>query len=129
MHEIFEQAHDGFHHQGFNRTYDRVRASFFIRKLTKYLKIYIKYCPQCKINQTQRHKPYGSMEPIDRSARPFEVACIDIVTHLPESPDGYNAILTQTCQVSKTVSIVPGKDHWSGEDWAKAVTARNYLTN
>jgi hypothetical protein len=48
-HEIYKQAHDDCYH---HRTYNRVKASFFIRKLTRNLKTYIKYCPWRALNQT-----------------------------------------------------------------------------
>jgi hypothetical protein len=56
------------------------------------------------------------------------VACIDIVTQLPETKHGFNAILTETCQASKMVNIVPGKATWSGEQWSTALTRTNYLS-
>jgi hypothetical protein len=128
MHDIFQQAHDGFHHQGFNRTYTRVRTSFFIHHMAKHLRTYIKYCPKCLVNQTQRHLPYGTLEPLDHVAKPYEIVCIDIVTHLPETPEGFNAILTETCHMSKMINIIPGKEDWSGEQWSTALTQRNYIT-
>jgi hypothetical protein len=44
MHEVCQQTHVGSFYQGFNQAYDRVKASFSIHKLSKYLRIYIKYC-------------------------------------------------------------------------------------
>jgi hypothetical protein len=129
MREIFEQAHDDNYHQGFHRAYNRIKSSFFIRKLTQNLKTYIKYCPWCAVDQTVRHRPYGALEPLNRSAQPFEVACIDVVTHLPETMEGFNAFMTETCHVSKAINVIPGKETWTSQDWALALTKQNYLTN
>jgi hypothetical protein len=76
-----------------------------------------------------RHRPYGSLEPLNRTAQPFEVACIDIVTHLPETTEGYNAFLTETCHRSKAVNLIPGKENWTSRDWSLDLTKRNYVTN
>ncbi|KAH5621114.1 hypothetical protein HBI23_240920 [Parastagonospora nodorum] len=56
---IFKQAHDECYHQGFERTYDRVRASFYIYRLARKLRAYLTHCPQCMLNRTHRHRRHG----------------------------------------------------------------------
>jgi hypothetical protein len=43
--EIFKQAYNDCYYQGFERTYYRVRSSFYIRRLARLLRTYIRHCP------------------------------------------------------------------------------------
>ena len=62
--EVFELAHDQHYHSGFHRTYERIVRSLYLRKLSRRLLRYITHCPQCQVNQTKRHAPYGSLRPL-----------------------------------------------------------------
>lgn len=132
--ELFRQAHDEFSHQGVNRTYNRIRQSFFVRGLSKLLKRYIEHCPACQLNQTSRNQPHGDLQPIDHDARPFEVVCIDLITHLPETRDNKNALMTRTCHASKMArsgrlvlrAMVSGNDKRQLQDRMGSPT-RHYL--
>jgi hypothetical protein len=57
--EILHLAHDEHAHSGFPRTYKRVAGSLYLRRLSDSLKQYIRHCPECQVNQTKRHPPYG----------------------------------------------------------------------
>ena len=122
--EIFELAHDRQHHGGFHRTYDRIVNSLYLRHLTKHLRTYIDHCPECELNQTKRHKPYGSMVPIDRPAIPFHTIAMDFIVALPiTTKDGLDCLLTITDKFSKRVLLVPGKTTYTASEWADLVLA------
>ena len=122
---IFELAHNRQHHGGFHRSYDRIATSIYMRHLTKNLQSYIEHCPDCQLNQTRRHKPYGSLMPIDRPgiAIPFHTIAMDFIPALPTTPDGFDCLLTVTCKFSKRVLLIPGKTTWSAAEWADAFLA------
>jgi hypothetical protein len=115
--EIFEMAHDQHFHQCYHRCIDRIRSSFYIRQLAKNLKAYIRYCPQCIHNQTARHPTYGSLQPVQTPTLPFHTICVDLITHLSKTPDGYDALLPVTCKASKKTLLLPGNKEKSSDDW------------
>ncbi len=120
--EIFELAHDKQHHSGFHRTYDRITASLFIRHLTKRLKAYILHCPECQLNQTRRHAPYGSLHPISTPSIPFHTITMDFILALPPTPkEGFDNLLTVTDKFTKRVLLLPGKTTYSAADWANTL--------
>ena len=82
-HEIFSMAHDRHHHAGFHRAYARIQASFYVRNLAKELRLYIKHCVECQLNQTTRHIPLGELNPIDTMAIPYHTVTADWVHGLP----------------------------------------------
>lgn len=121
--EIFELAHDRQHHGGFHRTYDRIVSSMYIRHLAKNLRAYIEHCPECELNQTKRHKPYGSMVPIDRPGSPFHTITMDFVVALPMTAEGCDCLLTVTDKFSKRALIVPGRTTYDAAEWADLLLA------
>lgn len=122
--EILTTAHDAYGHQGFEKSYDRVRSSWYIRNLTKRLKDYIKHCPTCGTNQTRRHKPFGALQPIMSPSVPFHTITMDFVLALPLTKEGFDCILTITDKYSKRISLIPGKQTWGAKEWAEALLMR-----
>lgn len=118
---IFRQAHDEQFHAGYHRTYERIRASVYIRKLSKLLRLYVKHCPACIQNRTERHPPYGNLEPIASPGAPYVTIAIDIVTGLPAGKDGSDALMTATCKQTKRILLIPGMTDWSASDWGTAL--------
>ena len=121
--EVFELAHDRQHHGGFHRTYERISRSLYLKNLVKNLKAYIEHCPECELNQTKRHKPYGSLVPIDRPSIPFHTIAMDFIVGLPMTSEGYDSLLTVTDKFSKRVLLVPGKSTFSAAEWADVLLA------
>ena len=64
--QVFENAHDKRIHGGIQRTYERIFEGVYMRHLSRRLKRYILHCPECQLNQTKRHHPYGDMKPISK---------------------------------------------------------------
>ena len=121
--EIFQLAHDRQYHGGYHRSYERVAGSIYMRHMAKSLRTYVEHCPECQLNQTKRHAPYGSMVPIDRPAIPFYTVAMDFIVALPVSVEGYDSLLTMTCKFSKRVLLVPGMSTWDASLWADAALA------
>ena len=124
--ELFEQVHDLSNHGGYHRCHDRLSHTVFIRHLSRNLRTYIAHCPACQVNQTKRHKPYGSLVPISTPAIPFHTIAMDFVGGLPSTISGMNALLTITCKFTKKVLLLSGKDTWTAAQWAEIVL-RNLL--
>ena len=120
--EIFRQAHDRTSHGGFHRTYDRIVNSIYIRHLNKRLRTYIAHCPECQLNQTKRHAPYGELNPIVTPAMPFHTIAMDFIVALPGTPpDWYDSLLTITDKFSKKVLLLQGKTTYDAVQWANIV--------
>ena len=121
--DILAIAH-GKGHPGFSRCYEIITRSWFIRGLTKLLRDFIRYCPECLALQTRRHAPYGSLQPIESPPVPFFTLTLDFVLALPLSKENYNALMSVTCKLSKRMTLIEGADTWSAEQWAHAFLNR-----
>lgn len=116
--EVFKLAHDEMGHPGYARTHERLTQGLYIYNMATKLHEFIRHCPHCQLNQTPRHKPYGSLQPIYSPARPFHTLTIDFILALPQSYEGYDCVMSVTDKFSKAVTYIYGKTTWGSEEWA-----------
>ncbi len=123
--EVFKLAHDEMGHPGYARTHERLTEGLYIFGMATKLHEFIRHCPHCQLNQTPRHRPYGSLQPILTPARPFHTLTIDFILALPESLlESYDCILQMTDKFSKAITFIPGKATWGAKDWALRILDR-----
>ena len=121
--DILRLAHDDGH-AGYARCFEEISSSYYIRGLSRYLRGYLKHCPQCQVYQTRRHAPYGSLQPILTPPIPFHTITIDFILALPLSRQGFDTAMSVSCKFSKRGSVVPGKKTWSAREWGIALLDR-----
>lgn len=120
--EILRLAHGDAGHPDFERTLKRLDG-LIISRCSKNLRNYIKYCPQCILNKTRRHKPYGSLQPILTPPIPFHTITIDYILGLPESGQ-LDCCMSVTSKFTKRVTFIPGAAIWTAGQWAEALLER-----
>ena len=117
--EVFQQAHDEAEHPGYARTHQRITQTLFIQRLSQKLHEYLRHCPHCQLNQTPRHRPYGSLQPILLPPEPYYAITIDFILALPVlAPDKFYCMLTVTDKFSKRIALIPGRETFKAKDWA-----------
>ena len=121
--DIFDMAHSEGH-PGFERCYEIVSKSWYIHGLTRLLRQYIRHCPQCLVFQTRRHRPYGSLQPIQSPSIPFHTLTLDFILALPTTTEGFDCTLTVTDKFTKRITYIVGKSTWKAKDWAIALLDR-----
>ena len=127
---ILTIIHDEFNeHTEFDRTYERITNSWYIRELSKQLTEYLKHCFKCQINRIRRHKFYDSLQSILSSLISFHTFTIDFVLVLSISHTDMNNVMTITNKFSKRVIIVLDKNIWIAAIWVKALLDKFDLTN
>jgi Integrase zinc binding domain len=114
--EIFKMAHDERNHAGFHRAYNTIMANFYIKNLSRRLKLYIAYCLSCGYLQITRYVPYGALHPVVNLPISFYTVTADFILALPKTKKGLNQIMSLTCKYTKKIRLIPGKDTWSAED-------------
>lgn len=124
--DILSVAHEGSH-PGYAKLYEMVSSAWFIRGLGKHLRKFLLHCPQCLVMQTRRHKPYGDLQPIESPPAPFHTITIDFILALPISAEGFNCIMSVTDKYSKRITMIPGKDTYTAEEWANRMVLRLFM--
>ena len=101
---VLRRCHDEAHagHFGFRKTLELIRREFYWPLMTGYVQHYVDSCEVCNRAKNTTHKPYGLLQPVAITCRPWSTATIDFVGPLPVS-DGYNMICTMTCHTLKQV--------------------------
>ncbi|KAJ5535039.1 hypothetical protein N7527_001293 [Penicillium freii] len=120
--DIFQLVHDDQGHQGFDRC-RRKMDGIVIHKGMRLLRRYIDHCPECLRNNTRRHRPYRSLQPIIGLPIPFHTVYIDFFVGLPVFREGYNAIAFITCKFTKGIGAISGENTRKSKDWALTVLA------
>jgi hypothetical protein len=118
--EIFKMTYNERNHAGFYRAYNAIVANFYIRNLSRRLKFYIVYYLSCGYFQITRHVSYGALYPVVSPSILFYTVTADFILALPKIKKGLNQIISLTCKYTKKVKLIPGKDIWFAEDWARA---------
>lgn len=117
--EVIGEAHNRYH-QGYQRVFEELHPSVFIRRMRKKVKDYVEHCHHCQLNQTRRHRPYGSLHPILPTA-PYHTITMDFVLALPTKFTDKDCLLTITCKYTKKTLLIPGLTTYSAADWANLV--------
>jgi hypothetical protein len=122
MQNIFKMTHDDFAHVDFHRAYVVISETFYIRRLSHYLRHYINYCSQCLLNQTKRHKSYDVLNFISSSKISFHIITMNFVLTLSQSRrKKFDILFTITDKFFKSKLLISELNNWKAKDWALAL--------
>jgi hypothetical protein len=93
-------------HPDAERTHAVILRSFYWPSLKRDVKSFVKLCSKCQRIKPRTDKPYGSSMPLPVPIRPWDSVSMDFITNLPNA-DGYDAILTVVCTLSKMAHFIP----------------------
>ena len=111
-------------HSGFDKIYQNVVSSYYIKNLSTHIKRYLKHCSKCDTNQTKRHKSYDFLQLILSSSTSFHIIIIDFVLIISSFHIEMNNIMTVTCKFSKRAILISKKKTWKASEWATALLLR-----
>ncbi len=116
-HLLLEHYHDsvaGGSHQGFDRTYNAMKAFYYWPNMYKDVYDYIKGCATCQTSKRAYHSLPPPLHPLP-IAEVFERWHIDHICNLTKTPDGYQHILVVVDSTSKWVEAFPTKTQTAEE--------------
>ena len=104
---IMKQAHDEILacHQGFERTYERIRDSCWWPNMYKDVQGWVRTCPTCQLHVEKK----GEMIPLKTImvSKPFQLVSIDMVGPLPITQKGNRYILVMIEHMTGIPEAVP----------------------
>ena len=94
--ELLQEAHDVpiAGHMGIARTCDLLTRNYYWPKLHEEVKNYVKSCLSCQSNKTGNQLEQGLARAIPIPPRRWDQFTLDLITGLPRTRNGYDAILT-----------------------------------
>jgi len=118
--DLLEEHHDSLlaGHFGTAKTAASLLRHYYWPTLHKDVRFYVQDCLQCSTSKSSNQKTPGLLQLMSIPTRRFEVITMDFVTGLPESTDGYTAIMIMVDKLTKRVFLAPTTDAVTSEEAA-----------
>jgi hypothetical protein len=109
--QILEAEHDlkVAGHLGQDKTIELVRRHFFCPEMEKFIKDYVRSCPECQRNKAAHHAHYGLLQPLEFAYHPWDSISMDFIIALPVS-DGCSSVWVIVDRFAKMAHFIPLKD-------------------
>jgi transposase InsO family protein len=115
---LLREAHDRAGHFGRDKVLARLQQNFYWPRMDRTVDTYVRSCLICQQTKAGTHPTYGEARLLSVPSRPFERLGMDLITGLPTTATGFDAILVFICHLSKRVIIVPTHKSLTAEGFA-----------
>lgn len=116
MYEMHDAALSG--HFGVNKTSQRLMP-YYWPNIQADTQQYIRSCDACQTSKPSGQPPFGLQQPLPVPTRPWESVSMDLITQLPHSTDGFDAIVVFVDRLTKMVHFVPSHSNVSSVQIAR----------
>ena len=105
---VMREHHDSviYGHLGIHKTVQAISRSFYWPKLLSDVQAYIRSCPTCQRSKTRNTKPMGLLHPLAIPAERWDTISMDLITSLPLTSRGHDAVLTVVDKLSKRCNVL-----------------------
>ena len=103
--DIITQFHDSSH-EGFLKTFHRIKANFYWQGMRDSIKTFIKECSVCQQHKVEQLSPIGLLQPLPIPNQVWEDISMDFIDGLPSS-HGKTTIFVVVDRLSKYAHFVP----------------------
>ena len=105
---ILQECHDAptGGHFGKDKTIEQVKRRFYWPGMDKCIQQYVTSCDACQRNKPSQQSPMGPMMALKIPGRPWQWVSMDLITALPRSRSGNDAIVVFVCKLTKMVHYV-----------------------
>jgi len=112
---VILECHEAAGHGGMKKTLATVTRNFTWQGVAKDVKQFVRSCHTCQVAKPSSGKHAGLLQPLPVPSTKFATIGIDQIVALPESKEGFDAILTCTDHLTKFVILVPCKESDNAE--------------
>jgi hypothetical protein len=86
---------------------EKLQRHYYWQGMYAAVREYVRSCPQCQMNKASNQAPQGLSKPLSIPDAPFSSVAHDLITDLPRTARGHDAIATFTCRLTKRARFVP----------------------
>jgi hypothetical protein len=106
---ILQECHDSplGGHLGKEKTIEQVKRRFYWPGMDATIQRYVTSCDACQRNKPSQQSPMGLLKPLPIPTRPWQQVSMDLITSLPRSRSGNDAIVVFVDKLTKMVHYVP----------------------
>jgi hypothetical protein len=107
--DILKEAHDAPYsaHAGFTKTLHNIRRYYWWPRMHTQIKKYVQTCDSCQRMKASNQKPAGALQPLSIPERNWESVSLDLITDLPRTDRGHDAIIVFVDRLSKMTHFAP----------------------
>jgi hypothetical protein len=104
LHECHDTPTSG--HLGKDKTIDQVKRRFYWLRMDDEIHKYVASCDSCQRNKPSNQAKIGLLQPLPIPDRPWQQVSLDLITQLPRSKLGNDAIVVFVDKLTKMVHYV-----------------------
>jgi hypothetical protein len=106
---LMKEAHDNIigGHGGILKTFDLLNRNYFWINMKKDVEEYISTCASCISIKSRNSNLSGLLHSIPPPHQRWDQVSIDLITCLPRTKNGYDAILVVVDKLSKMIHLIP----------------------
>ena len=93
-------------HVGIHKVYELTSRKWYWPKMKANIIDYVRSCPQCQQNKPSHQKPIGLLQSLTVPTRRWQQVTMDLITQLPKSGEGNDAVVVFVDKLSKMVHYV-----------------------
>ena len=97
-------------HQGFLRTYVKVRSRFWWKSIERSVRDFVRKCPECQLRKSEQGLPKGNLQSIEYVKEPFYFVAMDICGSLVMTPRKNQYIIVFVDLCTKYMEAKPLKN-------------------
>ena len=118
---IMSEYHDTLYagHYGINKTRAAIGRLFWWKSLAEDVRQFVATCATCQRSKARRHKPYGALQPLLVSEKPWHTVTFDFIVKLPKTARGNDSICVFVDKLTKMVHFVACQEALSAKDFAE----------
>jgi hypothetical protein len=105
-------------HYGIEKTYARLSEHFYWPGMKKSVQHYVQSCHICRTTKRRTTKENGLLQPLSAPEKPWTHISLDLITQLPRTRTGHDAIAVFVDRFSKAAKFVAFNTSCSGTDLA-----------
>jgi len=94
-------------HLGMDKTLELIGRSYFWPHLADDVREYVRTCPLCQANKATNRRPIGLLQPLATPTKRWTDVSMDLITQLPKTKRGYDAIMVVVDRLTKMVHFAP----------------------
>jgi hypothetical protein len=108
-------------HLGTAKTVQAVTRQFFWPGMQGDITRYVRSCDACQRNKPSHETPAGLLQPLSIPEEPWSDISMDLITHLPQSRSGFDAIVVFVDRLSKMIHAVATQTTCTASELARVM--------
>jgi hypothetical protein len=119
--KLLHEAHDVIigGHVGVAKTIELVSRDYYWPNMHREIQEYVATCRQCQMNKPGHEHPAGLLQPLPIPQQRWEQVSMDLITQLPKTRSGHDAIVVFVDKLTKMVHFAPTTTEVSAPELAQ----------